>query len=48
MLCGAPRETALLAAVRGGYTDVVRLLLENDADPNTIARPMDEQRFYNS
>lgn len=45
ILCGAPRETALLAAVRGGYTDVVTILLENGADPNIIARPMDEHRF---
>lgn len=41
-LCGAPRETALLAAVRGGYTEVVALLLEHGADPNRIAKPLDE------
>lgn len=45
MLCGAPRETALLAAVRGGYTDVVEILLDNGADPNVIACPMDENRL---
>lgn len=45
LLCGAPRETALLAAVRGGYADVVSLLLQNGADPNVIAKPMDEYRL---
>lgn len=45
MLCGAPRETALLAAVRGGYTDVVAILLERGADPNVIACPMNENRY---
>lgn len=42
-LCGAPRETALLAAVRGGYTDVVALLLKHGADPNKMARPVEEE-----
>lgn len=42
-LCGAPRETALLAAVRGGYAEVVALLLAAGADPNVIARPLDEE-----
>lgn len=42
-LCGAPRETALLAAVRGGYAEVVALLLEHGADPNVMARPRDEE-----
>lgn len=42
-LCGAPRETALLAAVRGGYVDVVALLLKHGADPNKMARPMEEE-----
>lgn len=42
-LCGAPRETALLASVRGGYTGVVKLLLENGADPNTYSKPVDDQ-----
>lgn len=42
ILCGAARETALLAAVRGGYTDVVSLLLNNGADPNIIAKAMED------
>ncbi|KAG4071917.1 hypothetical protein HA402_006078 [Bradysia odoriphaga] len=42
-LCGAPRETALLASVRGGYTGVVKLLLQNGADPNTYSKPVDDQ-----
>lgn len=42
-LCGAPRETALLASVRGGYVDVVQLLLQNGADPNTYSKPIDDQ-----
>lgn len=42
-LCGAPRETALLAAVRGGYTEVVALLLKHGADPNIMARPIEEE-----
>ncbi len=42
-LCGAPRETALLASVRGGYIDVVKLLLQNGADPNTYSKPIDDQ-----
>lgn len=40
-LCGAPRETALLAAVRGGYVEVVGLLLGAGADANVMARAMD-------
>lgn len=46
-LCGAPRETALLAAVRGGYTEVVGLLLKHGADPNIMARPMEEEPSLN-
>lgn len=47
-LCGAPRETALLAAVRGGYTEVVGLLLEHGADPNAIAKPLGAEDEENS
>ncbi|XP_062537326.1 leucine-rich repeat serine/threonine-protein kinase 1 isoform X2 [Armigeres subalbatus] len=43
ILCGAARETALLAAVRGGFLDVVTLLLQNGADPNVVARAVDDQ-----
>ncbi|XP_050071280.1 leucine-rich repeat serine/threonine-protein kinase 1 isoform X1 [Anopheles maculipalpis] len=43
ILCGAARETALLAAVRGGFLDVVTILLENGADPNVIARAVEDQ-----
>uniref|UniRef100_A0A182VV89 non-specific serine/threonine protein kinase n=1 Tax=Anopheles minimus TaxID=112268 RepID=A0A182VV89_9DIPT len=43
VLCGAARETALLAAVRGGFLDVVTILLENGADPNVIARAVEDQ-----
>ncbi|ETN67521.1 Leucine-rich repeat kinase [Anopheles darlingi] len=43
ILCGAARETALLAAVRGGFLDVITLLLENGADPNVIARAVEDQ-----
>lgn len=42
ILCGAARETALLAAVRGGYLDVVSLLLNNGSDPNIIAKAMED------
>lgn len=42
LLCGAARETALLAAVRGGYLDVVSLLLKNEADPNIIAKAVED------
>lgn len=42
LLCGAARETALLAAVRGGYFDVVNLLLQRNADPNIVAKPMED------
>lgn len=40
--CGGARETALLAAVRGSFTNVVQLLLQNGADPNIVARPMED------
>lgn len=43
LLCGAARETALLAAVRGGFLDVVQLLLQNKADPNIVAKPVEDQ-----
>ncbi|XP_053678911.1 leucine-rich repeat serine/threonine-protein kinase 1 [Anopheles nili] len=43
ILCGAARETALLAAVRGGFLDVVMILLEHGADPNVIARAVEDQ-----
>lgn len=43
ILCGAARETALLAAVRGGFLDVVTLLLQNGADPNVVARAVEDQ-----
>lgn len=43
LLCGAARETALLAAVRGGFIDVVVLLLQQGADPNIMARPVEDQ-----
>lgn len=43
LLCGAARETALQAAVRGGYMDVVTLLLVKGADPSVVAKPMEDQ-----
>ncbi|KXJ72845.1 hypothetical protein RP20_CCG017127 [Aedes albopictus] len=43
ILCGAARETALLAAVRGGFLDVVTVLLQNGADPNVVARAVEDQ-----
>ncbi|XP_063703322.1 leucine-rich repeat serine/threonine-protein kinase 1 isoform X2 [Culicoides brevitarsis] len=43
LLCGQSRETALLASVRGGFLDVAALLLQNGADPNIIARPVEDQ-----
>uniref|UniRef100_A0A182N1F9 non-specific serine/threonine protein kinase n=1 Tax=Anopheles dirus TaxID=7168 RepID=A0A182N1F9_9DIPT len=43
ILCGAARETALLAAVRGGFLDVVTILLEHGADPNVLARAVEDQ-----
>ncbi|XP_019848391.2 leucine-rich repeat serine/threonine-protein kinase 1 isoform X2 [Bactrocera dorsalis] len=43
LLCGAARETALLAAVRGGFIDVAKLLLEHGANPNIIAKPVEDQ-----
>ncbi|XP_037942769.1 leucine-rich repeat serine/threonine-protein kinase 1 isoform X2 [Teleopsis dalmanni] len=43
LLCGAARETALLAAVRGGFLDVVAVLLQYGANPNVIAKPVEDQ-----
>ncbi|XP_054091980.1 leucine-rich repeat serine/threonine-protein kinase 1 isoform X2 [Zeugodacus cucurbitae] len=43
LLCGAARETALLAAVRGGFVDVAKLLLEHGANPNILAKPVEDQ-----
>lgn len=43
LLCGAARETALQAAVRGGYADVAVILLNKGADPNVMAKPMEDQ-----
>lgn len=42
LLCGAARETALLASVRGGFFDVTQMLLQHKADPNIIARPLED------
>lgn len=42
ILCGAARETALLAAVRGCHLDVVAILLKHEADPNVIAKPIED------
>lgn len=42
LLCGAARETALLAAVRGGFFDVTHMLLQFKADPNIVARPLED------
>lgn len=42
LLCGAVQETALLAAVRGGYFDIVSILLRHNADPNIIAKPLED------
>lgn len=42
VLCGAVQETALLAAVRGGYYEIVSILLTHDADPNIIAKPFED------
>ncbi|XP_070508188.1 leucine-rich repeat serine/threonine-protein kinase 1 isoform X2 [Chironomus tepperi] len=42
LLCGAARETALLAAVRGGFIEVAHLLLTHNADPNISARPLED------
>jgi ankyrin repeat protein len=42
ILCGAARETCLLAAVRGGFLDVAALLLQqSDSDPNVVAKPIE-------
>lgn len=43
LLCGAARETALQAAIRGAYTDVALLLLNKGADPSVVAKPMEDQ-----
>lgn len=43
LLCGAARETALLAAVRGGFLDVVTSLLQHGANPNILAKPVEDQ-----
>lgn len=43
LLCGAARETALQAAVRGGYMDVAGILLQKGADPSVVAKPMEDQ-----
>lgn len=59
LLCGAARETALLATVRGGFMEVAQLLLQHNADPNVTARPLEDPQndprmtdeiygFYNS
>lgn len=42
LLCGAARETALLAAVRGDYIDVLALLLNHGADPNFVAKAVED------
>lgn len=42
LLCGAARETALLASVRGGFFDVTNMLLQHKADPNIVARPLED------
>lgn len=38
ILCGATKENSVLAAIRGGFIDVVHVLLSHGADPNIIAR----------
>lgn len=43
LLCGAARETALQAAIRGAYMDVAVLLLAKGADPSVVAKPMEDQ-----
>ncbi|KAL9897903.1 leucine-rich repeat kinase isoform 1-T1 [Glossina fuscipes fuscipes] len=43
LLCGAARETALLAAVRGSFLDVASVLLQNGANPNIVAKPVEDQ-----
>ncbi|XP_032596558.1 leucine-rich repeat serine/threonine-protein kinase 1 isoform X2 [Drosophila grimshawi] len=42
LLCGAARETALLAAVRGGHLDVAQALLQHGANPNIVAKPVED------
>ena len=42
LLCGAARETALLAAVRGGFVEIVSSLLEFGADANIVARAVED------
>ncbi|XP_055377695.1 leucine-rich repeat serine/threonine-protein kinase 1 [Condylostylus longicornis] len=46
LLCGAAKETALLAAVRGGFVDVVSSLLEHGADPNIAAKPVENSNDF--
>ncbi|XP_030371278.1 leucine-rich repeat serine/threonine-protein kinase 1 isoform X2 [Scaptodrosophila lebanonensis] len=43
LLCGAARETTLLAAVRGGFLDVAQALLQHGANPNIVAKPVEDQ-----
>lgn len=42
ILCGAARETALLAAVRGSFVDVAKLLLQHGGNPNIVAKPVED------
>lgn len=42
LLCGASKETSLLASVRGGFLDVAHMLLQQHADPNIISRPLED------
>lgn len=46
ILCGATKENSVLAAIRGGFIDLVHVLLSHGADPNIIARnPMFDQNY---